>query len=304
MLRVFSTHRASNHHWRFCIVVTQIKWDLHAGIPAPNNKHFLSCKTLSGFILTSMHDTATELSQPFKLRHHFLRVFAGGNHKPPANVLNLTLSSRNRGGSFPSADGLDPPQAKGLIVLGRLHCFIELWGYVEVGGVGLKVAYELKLCGVLGEVLREREVRKLAELFGEVKLEAIVGAVLPERSNAVCSLQDYEWNTLVFESCSHCKTRRTSTYYHGSVHPNATPWEEILRVKVLNHWWHVQTNVMHFFFCCCWLETTFDVCERVLFRGEDYVELIDGDRGWWNWLLMKDLCEEIEREIERKERDL
>lgn len=55
----------------------------------------------------------------------------------------------------------------------------------EMRSVGLQVADELVFRGILGEASRERHERQLTEVPGEVKAQAVVGSVLPERSNAV-----------------------------------------------------------------------------------------------------------------------
>lgn len=121
-----------------------------------------------------MHDLAAELLQSGDVWYHGLGVFPRCDDQPPGHVLVISRPNSpepvNEAGP---QDGLIEPGPDG-----------------EVGGVGLHVGYKLVLGRVLGKVLGKFEERKLAEVLGEMELEAVVGLVLPEGGYAVASLED------------------------------------------------------------------------------------------------------------------
>lgn len=91
---------------------------------------------------------------------------------------------------------------------------------------------------MLGRIFRvivgEIEVRELAEVAGEVELEAIVGAVMPERSDAVASLQYERGDAVLLEAYGCGEAGRAGPDDDWAVHEDAVDvtflgishWEE------------------------------------------------------------------------------
>ncbi len=60
-------------------------------------------------------------------------------------------------------------------------------------------------------------MRKLAELFGDVQVQTVVGLVLPQRRNAVGFLQNQARDSLQLQARSGGQARRSSTHHDGPV---------------------------------------------------------------------------------------
>lgn len=65
-------------------------------------------------------------------------------------------------------------------------------------------------------------------MFGEVEFEAVVGSILPERSNAAGSFEDDEGDAVSFEAGRHRKAGGAGPHDDGAVYEYASPGEEVL----------------------------------------------------------------------------
>ena len=99
-----------------------------------------------------------------------------------------------------------------------------------MGGVVLEVSDELALRGVLWEVLREGQLGELAELLGEVELQPVVGALLPQRGDAVGALHHHERHALLLQARRRGQPRRPRADDHRPVDQHAPPVEHVLVV--------------------------------------------------------------------------
>lgn len=81
------------------------------------------------------------------------------------------------------------------------------------------------------EILWERNVGKLAKLFGEVEFEAVVGSVLPERSNAVGSFQDDEGDAFLSEAGGDGEAGGPRSHDDWPVYDYASAGEEVLVIR-------------------------------------------------------------------------
>lgn len=167
----YCSYRAANNHSGLGLMVAEIKRNLHPRISAAHNEDLLSPVILAGLVIRGVNNFPGEVLQPVNFRHHRLGVLTRGDDEPLAEILNLGAVA---------ADSPDPPQTASVVVLSRLNALVEVGVDVEAGGVGLKVFDELPLRRVVGIVVGEWEMGKLAELLGEMKLQAIVGALLPQ----------------------------------------------------------------------------------------------------------------------------
>jgi hypothetical protein len=104
-----------------------------------------------------------------------------------------------------AAVGDDAPDARRrLVVARRQHGGAELGLDLELGGVALEVVDELAAGRVLRVAVREWHTQELAaELLGQVQLEAVVRAPLPQRGDAVGALQDGERHALLAQARRH-----------------------------------------------------------------------------------------------------
>lgn len=178
-------------------MVAKIKREFHSRVSTANDKHSLAAETVAGSVITSMHNMSTELLQPFKFRHYFLGILSGSHDQPPANIFELA-GTRSGG-----RNGVDAPQTECFIVLSRLNGLIELRVYSKVFGVGFQVANELVFGWIFREILWNRTIGQLAKLLWKMKLQPVIGSVLPQRSNAIRSFKHHEWDTLLFQTPAH-----------------------------------------------------------------------------------------------------
>lgn len=169
------TYSISDHHERSGVVHGEVQAHLHAGIPTTNHKHLLPFKVRPQLVQTRMQYSAAKPVQAVDLGHHRLRILAGGDHNPPRHILRPVL-------------GTHPPQPA--FELGGDDELAEARPEAEFFGVGLQVIDELLPGRVLGEVGGERHEGELAELLGEVELQAVVGLVLPQGGYAVGALKE------------------------------------------------------------------------------------------------------------------
>lgn len=139
---------------------------------------------IAGLVLRHVGDGAREGISVVEVRGDALRILAHGHHEPPADVLRDLP-----GGGSGCAQ---PPYACGVVEACGDDGLAEAGPYVEAGGVGLEVGDELVLSGVLGVGIGERHAGELAEALGEVEAEAVVGAPLPQRRDAVGAVQHDE----------------------------------------------------------------------------------------------------------------
>lgn len=231
---VFNTHRATNDHGRRGIVVAEVEREFHAGIPAPDDEDILSPVFLAGLVFRGVDFVAGEVPEPLDIRGNALRILAGGNNKPPTDVLCVGFNTgrRVRGYSF------DPPEPAGLIVPSGLDALVELRLYVEAGGVGFEVLDELFLGWVLGEVLGEGHFGKLAELFREVKLKPIISPLLPQGGNAIRSLQDHKRHALLLKARRRGEARRPGADDDRAVDQHAPAIEEVSVINKTKYIFH------------------------------------------------------------------
>lgn len=92
----------------------------------------------------------------------------------------------------------------------------------------LEVLGELAAGGVLWKSGREGDPGQLAELLGELELEAFVGTPLPEGGDAVLALQDEEVHALLAEAGRDGEPRGPVADDDGSVDPPVPRGEEAL----------------------------------------------------------------------------
>ncbi|KAL6564052.1 hypothetical protein OROHE_005292 [Orobanche hederae] len=194
-------------------MVAEIKRNFHARIPTTHNKNFLSPVTLTGFIIAGVDNFATKFTQPVDLRHHPLRILSGSHHQPLAEILDLAYTASG-------FHGLHPPQTARIVVLSGLHALVELWDDVEAFCVALQVVDELPLRRILWVVIGEWEFGQLAELFWEMKLQAVVCPLLPQRGNAVGPFEDYERDAMFFQAGGHRQARWAGADNDWAVNPD------------------------------------------------------------------------------------
>jgi len=103
-------------------------------------------------------------------------ILSGSNDEPRGNVLKIVGSD-------------DPELGSGVEVSG-VNGLVEPGADVEAVSVGLEVGDEVVLGGVFGEMVREGHEGELAEVFGEVEFETVVGSVLPKGVYAVTPLEN------------------------------------------------------------------------------------------------------------------
>ncbi|RAL42219.1 hypothetical protein DM860_012002 [Cuscuta australis] len=206
------TYRRAADHGRLGVVVAEVEGEFHAGIPAADDDDFLAAEILAGLVIAGVDNFAVELLQPFDIRDDRLGILAGGDDEPLAEVHHL-LAGGGDGGP-------DLPHSAGLVIASGADALVEARVQAEVGGVGFEVVDELGLRRVLRVVLREGEVRELAELLGEVELEAVVGAFLPQRGNAVGPLEDDERDVSLFQASSDGEAGRAGADDQRAVDPH------------------------------------------------------------------------------------
>lgn len=96
---------------RNSIVSTEVQANFHAGIAAADDQNLLVGEVGAGLIRAGMNNMAVEPLHPNNLRYDRLGILAGGDNKPPGNVLQV-LSP-------------DPPKPTRGIELGGLDGLVE-----------------------------------------------------------------------------------------------------------------------------------------------------------------------------------
>lgn len=175
---------------RDCVVSAEVQANLHAGIPTANDENSLVCETRTGRVHTGVNNSSTKPLNPGDFWYYRLGILAGGDDKPPGNVLGV-LSSNS-------------PKPRSGIELGAVNCLVEPGFDLEVGSVGLHVGDELVLGWVLWEIFREAQKWKLTELFGKVELKTIIGLLLPQRSYAITFLKNHRGNAMFRKASRDC----------------------------------------------------------------------------------------------------
>lgn len=207
-------------------MVAEIERDFHARVPASNNQHFLPLELLAGFIVAGVDYLSGEVLEPGDIGHDGLCILAGGYHEPLADVLHL--------GAAVGGGSLHPPHAAGLVVLGGVDALVEVRGDAVVAGVVFQVVDELFLGWIFGVVIGKRKIRQLAKLLWEVQLKPIVGALLPQRGNAIGPLENDIWHTLLFEAGRNGQPRGPGPDYYGAVYPHASPGKHV-HIREIKH---------------------------------------------------------------------
>uniref|UniRef100_A0A5K1E228 Uncharacterized protein n=1 Tax=Nymphaea colorata TaxID=210225 RepID=A0A5K1E228_9MAGN len=215
MVREVDTYRVSDHHVRLGTLVAEVQADLHAGITAADNEHPLAAEVLAGLVRAGVENAALELVEAGDVGKNRLGILAGSDDDPLANILG---GPPGVGGEV---EGADPPEAAQGIELRRKDGLVEARPNAELGCVGVEVGEELVLGGVLGEVGREGEEGELAELLGQVQLQPVVGAVVPQRGDAVGAVEHDARHAEPAEPGGRRQPRRPRPDYHGAVHPHA-----------------------------------------------------------------------------------
>lgn len=105
------TYGVSNNHMRNSIVSAEVQANFHARIAAADDQNLLVCEVGAGLIRAGMNNMATEPLHPNNLRYHRLGILAGGNNKPPGNVLQVLSAN--------------PPKPTSGIELGALDGLVE-----------------------------------------------------------------------------------------------------------------------------------------------------------------------------------
>lgn len=86
-------------------------------------------------------------------------------------------------------------------------------------GVAVQVLQKLLLGNVGRGAIRMRHVWQRAELLGQVKLDAVVGAVVPQRRAAVLTLNDEVGDGTLAEACRRRQSSWSSTDdQHSQLH--------------------------------------------------------------------------------------
>uniref|UniRef100_A0A8R7PYP9 Uncharacterized protein n=1 Tax=Triticum urartu TaxID=4572 RepID=A0A8R7PYP9_TRIUA len=207
-------HAVAHHHGRPRAVVAQVQAHLHAGVAAADDQDPLPLVRLAGLVLGHVAHRALEGVGAVQVRDDALRVLARGHHQPTTDVLRDDLSVVG------SVGGGDPPEAGGVVEACGDDGLAEAGADVEGGGVGLEVGDELVLGGVLGVVVGEGHARELAEVLGEVEAEAVVGAALPERGEAVVAVEDDGGDAARVQAGRRRDARRPRAHDDGAVHPH------------------------------------------------------------------------------------
>lgn len=157
---------AINENGSFGTMVDKVQCDFHARIPRSNNKNMLIFEILPRTKPSGMNELPRKATEALKLRHKRVSGFTSGHHqKPPTVLLELT--------GVP-VEGHDPPVVAALVVLGQLHGSSVQRRDSEVGDVVVQVLQELLLGNVGRKRCWEGFVGKLAVLFPEVEVEALV----------------------------------------------------------------------------------------------------------------------------------
>lgn len=216
-------------------MIAKVERNFHPGIPATHNENFLPFKPLAGFIIGNMQDLAGKFVETLDFRHDTLCILAGGDDKPPANVLNLAGAGL----------GFDSPKAAGFIVASQLNALIELWLDFEFLCVAFEVLNELFLRRVFWEFFRKWKARELAKLLWKMKLKPIVSSFLPQRSYAVGSFDDHKRNALFSQTRRRRQSRRSSADDHRTVNPNAPLLREQIAFMIDRM---KQNELIHFLF--------------------------------------------------------
>lgn len=146
----------------------EIQANFHTRIPTPHNQNSLVSKCKARFILGRMNDGPSEPVYTRDIWYNGLSILSGSNYKKLSEVETVLR--------------LHSPEPDRGIELGPQNSLLEAGPDGEVGGIGLNVGDEVVLGGVFREVLREIKEWEVAEAFGEMEPEPVVGSLLPQRS--------------------------------------------------------------------------------------------------------------------------
>jgi len=105
----------------------------------------------------------------------------------------------------------------------RRDGLVEPWLDTRLFRVGVEVVDELALGAVLRVVDRERHPVELAEVARQLEAESLVGAVLPQRRDAVGAVQHDAGNPTRAQARRHRETRWPRAYHDRPVHPHHRP---------------------------------------------------------------------------------
>jgi hypothetical protein len=199
-------------------VVAEVEADLHAGVSAADDEHALAAVRLAALVLGDVGDGAGEVLGAVELGHDALGVLARGDDEPAADVLGGGGAGDVVVGE--SVGGAHAPEPRGPVVARGRDGLVEARLDARALGVGLEVVDELALGGVLRVVVGEGHPGELAELARQVQAEAVVGAALPERRDAVCAVEHHARNTARPQARRHRQAPRPRAHHDGPVHPH------------------------------------------------------------------------------------
>jgi len=207
-------HRVPDDQGGEGIVVAEVEADLHTGVAAADDEDALAAVGLAGLVLGDVGDGPAEVLGAVELGDDALGVLAGGDDEPAADVLG------GGGGGVAGVLGAHPPEPRRGVVARRGDGLIEARLDAGARRVGLEVVDELALGGVIGVVFGEGHSRELAEVARQVEAEAVVGAALPQRGDAVGAVQHHRRHPARPQARRHRQARRPRAHHDRPVHPH------------------------------------------------------------------------------------
>jgi hypothetical protein len=184
-------YRAPNNYGGVSIMVCKIIGNLHPRVSRANHKHPLPSIASTRLVDGGVDCFPGETLHPRDRRNPPHPIFTGCHDQIPC--MTAYFCTRNRVACHDS-----PALASHVFVL----CGHNFSAKPRLN-VAVQVLHEL-LPGNVGRGVGR--VRQRAELLGEVKLEAVIGAVAPQRRAALLSLNDEVWDGVLAEACCCCQT--------------------------------------------------------------------------------------------------
>ncbi len=206
------------------IEVEKIERNLHPGIASTHHENIAALVVCAGLVLAGMQHGTFEVGGAGDHGTDGLRILTGCYHKPASAefrrhgssllLQHQTTTTQQRVVRVARRDF--PVSSRG-VERGRRDLLIESEIQLESRRVILQVVHELLPVRVRGVIRGKRQMRKLAELFGDVQVQTVVGLVLPQRRNAVGFLQNQARDSLQLQARSGGQARRPGTHHDGPV---------------------------------------------------------------------------------------